>query len=129
MGLGVMQCQCRAPRAAENEPFFDAESGAQALDIGNKMGGRVVIGFAKRRRAAGAALIEYHDPPISRVEKAPMNRSGARAGATVQKQRWHTAWISRLLPVHHVARIESQSACLVGFDWRVKIAAAHHGQV
>ena len=38
MGLRIEQRQRRAPRAAEHDPFGDAEFAAQPLDIGDEMG-------------------------------------------------------------------------------------------
>src|ERR1700740_2915310 len=33
----IIEGQCRPPGAAEDEPFLDAEQGAQALDVGDEM--------------------------------------------------------------------------------------------
>ena len=36
VGLGVMQCQCRAPGPAEYQPFLDAQRRAEMLDVGDQ---------------------------------------------------------------------------------------------
>src|SRR5207247_11339891 len=37
VGRGIIERQCRAPGAAEDEPSLDAEGGAQMLDVGDEM--------------------------------------------------------------------------------------------
>ena len=96
------------------------------FDVGDEVGWRVVGDLAERRRSAGAALIENHDPPIFRIEKPPMHRRRAGTGAAVQKQRRDAARITRLLPIHRMPRIEPQSARAIRFDRREQIAAASH---
>ena len=96
------------------------------FDVGHEMGRRVVGDLAERRRSAGAALIENHDPPIFGIEKPPMHRRRAGAGTAVQKQRRDAARITRLLPIHRVAGIEPQSARAIRLDRREQIAAASH---
>src|SRR5882724_9922543 len=63
-GGGIIERQCRAPGTAEHEPSFDAERGAQMLDVGDEVRGCVVRHFAERRRPPGSALIEDHDSPV-----------------------------------------------------------------
>ena len=96
------------------------------FDIGHEMGRRVVGDLAERRGAAGAALIENHDPPVFGIEKPPVRRRRAGAGTAVQKQHRHSAGVSGLLPIHCVAGIEPQSAGAIRFDRREQIAAASH---
>jgi hypothetical protein len=83
--LRIRECERRAPRAAEHEPALDAEHRAQPLDVGDEMRGRVVGDVGERHRAAGAALIEQHDPPERRIEIAPVMRQATATRAAVQE--------------------------------------------
>src|SRR5204862_278355 len=126
MRFGVVQCECRAPRSAEQQPLVDAELPAQQLDIAGEMIGRVVLDLAERRRAAGAALVENDDPPMRRVEEPAMHRRRAGARTAMQEQQRSAARVARLLPIHRMPHIKPEAARAVWFDRREEVAAAIH---
>src|SRR4051812_23474660 len=118
MGLRIEKRQRRAPRAAEHDPFRDAEFAAQPVDIGDEMGRRVVADLAERRRTTAAALIEYDDAPEGRIEKPAVHRCSAGARTAMQEQYRRTLPIARLLPIHRMARVEPELAGAVRLDRR-----------
>src|SRR6516225_5534807 len=126
VGRGIIKRQCRAPGAAKDEPSFEAEQGAQALDVGHEMCRGVILDLAKRGRPAGAALIENDDPPIIGIEKPTVNRGGAGTGAAVQKQHRRAARVAQLFPIHRVAGIQPQGAHPVRVDRRIEVWAVNH---
>src|SRR4029078_3801979 len=72
MGFAIGKCERAAPGAPEHDPAFDAQRFAQALDVADQMSGGVVDELAIRCGAPGAALIEYDDAVVRRIEVAPM---------------------------------------------------------
>ena len=78
--MPVGQRERRAPGAAEDQPFVDAEGLAQALGVGDQMRRGVRLELAQRRRAPGPALVVDDDPVVGGVEEAAMRRGGAGPG-------------------------------------------------
>jgi len=81
MGLGVGERQRRAPRAAEHQPLFDVRFGAQPLDVGDQIPGRVRLQRRERRRAAAAALIEQRDVVTFGIEQSTVIGRDSAAGS------------------------------------------------
>ena len=104
--LGIRKRKRAAPRAAKQQKALDPEMPPQRLDIVHQIGRGVLRQAAKRARTAGPALIEDDHTPEMRVEKAPMNRPGARPRPAMQKQHRRAARVANLLPVHDVATRE-----------------------
>ncbi|KAG0919265.1 hypothetical protein G6F32_016251 [Rhizopus arrhizus] len=74
MGLRIGQRQRRAPRAAVDQPAFDAQMLTHLLDVGHQRLRGVVAQLAERRGAPAAALVDQHDAVARRVEEAAMGR-------------------------------------------------------
>ena len=125
MGLGVGEGEGGAPGAAEKKEALDAQMFAQGLDVGDQVGGGVVVQAAERARPAGAALVEDHDAPEGRIEEAAVDGAGAGAGAAVEEQDGAALRVADLLPIHDVAAGERQVAGLERSDFREQVASGH----
>ena len=108
--LSVAEGERRAPGTTEQQPALDTELAAQSLDIGDEMGGGVVVQAAERTGSSGAALVEQHDPPEAWVEEPAMDGARARAGTAVKEQRRQAAGVARLLPIHRMTRAPGEIA-------------------
>ena len=124
MGFRVRQRQCRTPRAAKHLPAFDAQVGAQALDVGDQIPGRVLAQLRMRRGASTAALVEQHDPVHGWVEEPPALRAAARAGTAVQEHDRFPVQIAALLVIQRVQPRNLQRAAVERWLWRVANARA-----
>src|SRR3546814_18312811 len=85
MRLGISERQRRAPGAAEDHPFFDADHVAKPLDVGDKVPGGVGLEVGMRRRAYAAALVEQDDVVESRVKQSPLAGIDADARSAVEE--------------------------------------------
>src|SRR6201999_4104864 len=99
--------------SAEHQPALDAEVLAQALDVGHQMPGRVLDQAGARPAAAAAALIEYHDAVVVRIEELAGALVGTRAGTAMQEQRGLARGIAALFVVDLVHVRDTQIALLV----------------
>ena len=123
MGLRVAQAECRAPRAAEQQPAFDAEVAAQRLDVVDQQCCGISGQAAMRTRPARATLVEQHHAPVCRVEEAAMHRSGPGTGTAVQEQDRLSRGMADLFPVDRVAVADPKEAEVVGTDLGKQLAA------
>ncbi|KAG1190673.1 hypothetical protein G6F35_013892 [Rhizopus arrhizus] len=119
--LGVSQRQGRPPRPAEHQPLVRAHDlGAQALDIGHQVPGRVVVQAGVRLGTAATALIEQQHVVALRIEQLTMHGRTTAARAAMQEDGGLAVRIARHFPIDLVAVAGIQDAVAVGFDWRVE---------
>ena len=79
----------------------------------------------ERAGAAGAALVEDHNPPMRRVEEAPMHDARPRPRPAMQEQHRPPTRIADLLPVHDVTARERQVTGLERPYVREEVTARH----
>ena len=115
MGFGIRERQGAAPRAAEHQPFLDAQHFADFFDVGNQVPSRVVIGAGVRQRTAAAALVDDDDAEHVGIEKAAAGRRCARAGSAVQENDGQPVGIAGFFPVDLVDVRYLQQAAADGF--------------
>ena len=94
MRLRIGKRKRTAPGPAEYGPFLDAEMRAQLLHVGDQMRRSVVGQVSVRSRTSGAALVEYDDPVVRRIEEAAVHRTGTGARPAVKEHNRHPARIS-----------------------------------
>jgi hypothetical protein len=120
MRLRIGQRQRAAPGAAEHQPALHAQQGAQPLDVGHQIPGRVVVQRSTGARAAAAALVKQQHAITLGVKQAAVLGRAARAGAAMQKHRRLALGVAAQLPVHRMAVAGFQNAGAKGLDGRVK---------
>src|ERR1700712_5561729 len=96
---------------------------AQDLDVGDEVGGGVVVQAAEWAGPAGSTLVENDDPPVVRVEETAVHCAGTRARTAMQEQHGAAVWVAGFLPVHDVSTGQRQVAGLVGAYLGEQVAA------
>ena len=86
--------------------------GAQALNVGHEMPGRVSGELCKGRRLAGAALVEQHDAIHERIKVRAVKCGNAAAGTAVQHNDGLALRIAALLIVQLVQVVHFQTRAL-----------------
>ncbi len=121
-GLGVGQCQGRAPGTAEHQPAIYAQMLADALHVRDQGLGAVVLQLGMRSGAPTSALIEQNNPVAPGIEKAPMIGLATRTGATVQKHGRNTIGGPALLQIQLMGRLHRQTLSMERSDLGIQIA-------
>ena len=100
---GVFEREQTAPGAAEHDPALDRQRCADALDVGDEVGGGIGAQAAERRAATAAALVEEHGAKSCGVEQAALAWAAAAARTTVQEDHGDAVGAAAFLHVQHVA--------------------------
>src|SRR5258706_12821124 len=95
----------------------------QHLHVGDRVRRGVVRQVSGRPGPPGAALVEYDDAVVQRIEEAAVQGAGARAWTAVQEHDGRPVRISRLFPVHFMTAVQSKMAGAQRFDFRIKLGA------
>ncbi|MNJ37153.1 hypothetical protein D3C77_319620 [compost metagenome] len=120
VGLGVGQGQGRAPGAAEQHPFFDAQVLADALQVFDQVPGGVVFQAGMGGRTATAALVEGDDAVQVGIEVAAALGIAASTRATMDEHHRQTFRRTALIDIQHMRCFHGQIVPGVGFDLRVQ---------
>jgi hypothetical protein len=72
VGLSIGQRQSGAPGAAEHQPLFHVQQGADALDVLDQQLRGVVTGLAQGYGLASTTLVKQHNAVIRRVKELPV---------------------------------------------------------
>jgi hypothetical protein len=95
---------------------------AQPLDVRDQMPGRVLDQAGARPAAAAAALIEYDDAVVQRIEELPRTFVGTRAGTAVKEYGGLAGGVSAFLVVNFMNVRNAQITVAEWFDGRVQFA-------
>ena len=131
VGAGIRQGQPSAPGAAHHPPGLQAQRSADALHIGNQMGGAVVQQRARGPAAPAAALVPQNDPGAAGIKKLAVPWHGSAARATMNEQHRQTGRVAALLEIHGVAVLLGQEAVRIRLNsgkqgvWRSGWHGAH----
>jgi hypothetical protein len=112
--LGIGKREGRAPRAADEKPFADAEVRPNALQIGDNMLSAVGMKRQVGVASPGAALVEQQGAKSVGVEQSAVIVLGAASWSAVQEQRRNTIGATDLLHVDPMAVADVEHAGIVG---------------
>ena len=116
MGTGIGQGQPRAPGSAHHPPGFQTQLCADALHVGDQMGGSVVHQWLRGPAAPASTLVPEDGPRAVGIKKLAVPRHGPAARATMHKHHRKACGVAALLEIHHVAVLLGQEAVRVGLN-------------
>src|SRR5688572_10857680 len=103
MRLRVGERERAAPRASEHQPALDAVQGAQPLDVGHEVPGRVGVEAGIGPRAPAPPLVEQEQPIAVGVEELPMNGAASAARSAMEEDGGLSLRISAEFPIDRMA--------------------------
>ena len=125
VGLGVSQCERRAPGAAEEDHALDSEVPAQVLDILDEVLSCIFPELAERTAAAGSPLVVQNHAKAVRISPTAVLGAATGARAAVEDEQRLPTRVAGLLVIDLVDSTDAEVARMKGPDLREEIGAWH----